>query len=174
MCDTLLGVRLASLIDSIAMNWAVYRMAQMLLDSRRAAMIAVVLLHATLMESIGTIVVTPDAPLMVASSFVIHCLARVSTTERGEWWVGTGFAAGIALLSKYSALFLGASIVLWRILMPELHRWFKSAWPYFGCVLALVLFTPVLIWNADHHWVSLIKRLGRAKDHRGTDAEVHR
>jgi hypothetical protein len=47
-----------------------------------------------------------------------------------------------------------ASIVLWLILVPEVHRWFKSAWPYFGSVLALVLFTPVLIWNADHHWVS--------------------
>jgi hypothetical protein len=161
--DTPLGVRLASLIASIAMSWAVYRTAQMLLDSRRAAMTAVVLLNATLMVSIGTMVVTPDVPLMVASSFVIYCLAKVGTTKRGEWWVGTGFAAGIALLSKYSALFLGASIVLWLILVPELRRWFKSAWLYVGGMLALALFTPVLIWNADHHWVSFIKQLGRAE-----------
>jgi Dolichyl-phosphate-mannose-protein mannosyltransferase len=165
--DTPLGVRIASLVASIAMSWAVYRTAQMLLDSRRAAMTAVVLLNATLMVSIGTIVVTPDAPLMVASSFVLYCLAKVKTTDLGQWWVGVGFAAGIALLSKYSALFLGASIVLWLLLVPELRHWFKSAWLYVGGVVALALFMPVLIWNADRHWVSFIKQLGRTEINAG-------
>src|SRR5215470_6780369 len=80
--DTHLGVRLSSLLASTAMSWAVYCTARMLLGSTRAAIAAAVLLNATLMVSIGTIVVTPDAPLMVASSFVIYCLAKVATTKR--------------------------------------------------------------------------------------------
>ncbi|HEY5308293.1 MAG TPA: glycosyl transferase, partial [Casimicrobiaceae bacterium] len=32
-----------------------------------------------------------------------------------------------------------------------------------GGLVALALFTPVILWNANHHWVSFIKQLGRAR-----------
>src|SRR5205823_1910255 len=33
----------------------------------------------------------------------------------------------------------------------------------FGGLVALLLFAPVILWNADHHWVSFIKQMGRAR-----------
>ena len=116
-----------------------------------------------MMASVGTLIVTPDAPLLVASSFVLFFLAKVLETGRGVWWLAVGAAVGAALLSKYTAMFFGAAILIWLVAVPKLRRWFLSPWPYLGGLVAFALFSPVILWNADHQWVSFVKQLGRAK-----------
>ena len=115
------------------------------------------------MAAVGTMIVTPDAPLLVASSFVLFCLAKVLETGRGAWWLAVGAAVGCALLSKYTALFFGPAILIWLVAVPKLRRWLISPWPYLGGLVALALFSPVILWNADHQWVSFIKQIGRAR-----------
>ena len=84
-------------------------------------------------------------------------------TGRGAWWLAVGVAAGAALLSKYTALFFGPAILIWLIAVPKLRRWLMSPWLYLGGLVALAMFSPVILWNADHHWVSFIKQMGRAR-----------
>src|SRR3954454_10103484 len=161
--DTELGVRLVSILLALPMSFAVYRTAEMLFGGRRVAATATILLNVTLMAAVGTMIVTPDAPLLVASSFVLFCLAKLLATGRGAWWLAAGSAVGLALLSKYTALFFGPAILIWLIAVPKLRRWLISPWPYLGAVVAFAIFSPVILWNADHQWVSLIKQLGRAR-----------
>jgi len=89
------------------MSFAVYRTAEMLFGGHRVAATATILLNVTLMAAVGTMIVTPDAPLLVAAGFVLFCLAKVLETGRGAWWLAVGVAVGAALLSKYTALFFG-------------------------------------------------------------------
>jgi hypothetical protein len=161
--DTELGVRLASILLALPMSWAVYRSAEILFGGRRVAATATILLNVTLMAAVGTMIVTPDAPLLVASSFVLFCLAKVLETGRGVWWLAVGAAVGAALLSKYTALFFGPAILIWLVSVPKLRRWLISPWPYLGGLVALAIFAPVILWNADHQWVSFIKQIGRAR-----------
>ena len=161
--DTEFGVRLISILLALPMSWAVYRTADILFDNRRIAASAAIFLNVTLMAAVGTVIVTPDAPLMVASSFVLFFLAKIYETGTGQWWLAVGAAVGCALLSKYTAMFFGASILLWLIIVPGLRRWFLSPWLYLGGIVALVVFSPVILWNADHQWVSFIKQIGRAR-----------
>ena len=161
--DTELGVRLVSILMALPMSFAVYRTASILFGGQRVAATATILLNVTLMAAVGTLIVTPDAPLLVASSFVLFFLAKVLETGRGEWWLAVGIAVGAALLSKYTALFFGPAIVIWLASVPKLRRWLVSPWPYAGGLVALALFSPVILWNADHHWVSFIKQMGRAR-----------
>src|ERR1700676_3655304 len=161
--DTELGVRLVSILLALPMSWAVYRAAAILFGGRRLACTATLLLNATLMAAVGTMIVTPDAPLLVASSFVLFYLAKVLETGRGAWWLAAGAAVGAALLSKYTALFFGPAILIWLVSVPKLRRWLLSPWPYLGGLVSLVIFSPVILWNADHHWVSFIKQIGRAR-----------
>jgi 4-amino-4-deoxy-L-arabinose transferase-like glycosyltransferase len=160
--DTELGVRLVSILLAVPMSFAVYRTASILFGDRRVAGTAAIFLNVTLMAAVGTLIVTPDASLLVASSFVLFFLAKVLETGRGAWWLAVGGAVGAALLSKYTALFFGPSILIWLISVPNLRRWLFSPWLYLGGLVALVVFSPVIFWNADHHWVSFIKQIGRA------------
>src|SRR6201746_2826418 len=161
--DTELGVRLVSILLPLPMSFAVYRTAEILFGGRRVAATATILLNVTLMAAVGTMIVTPDAPLLVASSFVLFCLAKVLATGRGVWWLAVGAAVGAALLSKYTALFFGPAILIWLVTVPKLRRWLISPWPYLGGIVALAIFSPVILLNADHQWVSLVKQLGRAR-----------
>jgi hypothetical protein len=141
----------------------VYRTATILFGGQRVAATATILLNVTLMAAVGTLIVTPDSPLLVASSFVLFYLAKVLQTGRGAWWLAVGAAVGAALLSKYTSLFFGPAILIWLASVPKLRRWLISPWPYLGGVVALAIFSPVMLWNADHHWVSFIKQIGRAR-----------
>jgi 4-amino-4-deoxy-L-arabinose transferase-like glycosyltransferase len=161
--DTELGVRLVSILLALPMSFAVYQTAAILFGGRRVASTATLLLNVTLMAAVGTLIVTPDAPLLVASSFVLFSLAKVLESGRGAWWLAVGVAVGAALLSKYTALFFGPAILIWLVVVPKLRRWLISPWLYLGGLVAAAMFAPVILWNADHHWVSFIKQMGRAR-----------
>ena len=80
--DTALGVRLVSILLALPMSWAVYRAAAILFGGHRLASTATILLNVTLMAAVGTMIVTPDAPLLVASSLVLFFLAKVLERDR--------------------------------------------------------------------------------------------
>src|SRR5438552_1087212 len=161
--DTEFGVRLVSILLALPMSWAIYQAAAILFGSRRVAASSAILLNVTLMAAVGTMIVTPDAPLLVASCFLLFALAKVLQTGHGAWWLAVGAAAGCALLSKYTALFFGPAILIWLVAVPKLRHWLISPWPYLGAAVSLAIFSPVIFWNADHHWVSFIKQIGRAR-----------
>jgi 4-amino-4-deoxy-L-arabinose transferase-like glycosyltransferase len=161
--DTELGVRLVSILLALPMSWALYRAASILFGGIRVAATAAILLNVTLMAAVGTLIVTPDSPLLVAASFVLLFLAKVPETGRGAWWLAVGAAVGAALLSKYTSLFFGPAILIWLVAVPKLRRWLISPWPYLGGLVSLLIFSPVILWNADHQWVSFIKQIGRAR-----------
>jgi 4-amino-4-deoxy-L-arabinose transferase-like glycosyltransferase len=158
--DTEFGVRLVSILLALPMSFAVYRSAAILFGGARVAASAAILLNITLMAAVGTLIVTPDAPLLVASSFVLFFLAKVLETGSGVWWLAVGAAVGCALLSKYTALFFGPAILIWLLVVPKQRRWLLSVWPYLGALLAFALFAPVMYWNSQHHWVSFLKQIG--------------
>jgi 4-amino-4-deoxy-L-arabinose transferase-like glycosyltransferase len=161
--DTEFGVRVASILLALPMSFAVYRSAEILFGGARVAATAVILLNVTLMAAVGTLIVTPDAPTLVAASFVLLFCAKVLQTGRGAWWLAVGLAVGAAMLSKYTALFFGPAILIWLASVPAMRRWFASPWPYLGGLVALAVVTPVILWNRDHQWVSFIKQIGRAR-----------
>src|SRR5947207_7131211 len=155
--DTEFGVRLVSILLALPMSWAIYQAAAILFGSRRVAASSAILLNVTLMAAVGTMIVTPDAPLLVASCFLLFSLAKVLESGRGVWWLAVGAAAGCALLSKYTALFFGPAILIWLVAVPKLRRWMISLWLYLGGLVALLMFAPVILWNADQPRVSFIK-----------------
>ncbi len=71
-----------------------------------------------------------------------------------------GRLRGLALLSKYNAVLFGLGLAIWLLLAQRhwLGRW--QAWA--GGLLALLLFSPVIRWNAAHGWASFAKQGGRA------------
>src|ERR1700744_5862825 len=48
-----------------------------------------------------------------------------------------------------------APAVLAFMLVPDWRRrWLTSAWPWLAALIAVAVFSPVLIWNAEHDWAS--------------------
>lgn len=159
--DTEFGIRLIPLVLSVPASWAVWRSAELLFGRRDVAWAALVFFNLTLIVSVGTILATPDASLLIASAFLLYCLAKVAVTGRPAWWIAAGIVTGFGLLAKFTALFWLPSILIWLLLTPRLRPWLATLWPWLGLLLAMLMFLPNLIWNATHDWATFGKQFGR-------------
>ena len=57
----------------------------------------------------------PDAPASLFWAVTLWRCAVPGDARRGGWWLAAGVAAGLAVLSKYSALFLAPGVLLWLL-----------------------------------------------------------
>ncbi|MBV8879781.1 MAG: glycosyltransferase family 39 protein [Planctomycetaceae bacterium] len=107
----------------------------------------------------------PDAPLLLFWTLTLASGVRALGSRGGRWWLVAGACYGAALLSKYTAIFLGLSLLLYLLAAPRHRYWLRTPWPYLGALTALIVFSPVLIWNATHDWASLrFQSVGRLEE----------
>ena len=159
--NTPFGVRFGALLLSLVSSRFVWLTAQTLLQDSNASALACLLFNLTLMISVETLAATPDAPLVAASAAFLLALVKLSEGDNARWWLVAGIAAGLALLAKYTAFFLGLGALAWLLFSPQARRWLWTPWPYLGGVLALLLFLPNLFWNAAHDWLTFAYQFGR-------------
>jgi 4-amino-4-deoxy-L-arabinose transferase-like glycosyltransferase len=158
---TPLGVRIGGIVLSILASVFVWRGGAILLKSEDAGARACLFFNLTLMVSVEILAATPDGPSVVTAAAVLYALAKVDQTGKGAWWLAVGLAAGLGLLSKYTAFFLGAGIVVWLLMSPKARAWLFTPWPWLGGALAGLIFLPNLMWNASHDWATFAFQFGR-------------
>jgi len=163
--DTPFGVRVMVVILNIPASWCVWRAAAILFKSDRIGATAALYFNLTLAAIAGSVLATPDFPVVTTSAFLLLFLAKLLQSGRGEWWLAIGAAFGIGMFTKYSTLFFAVSILVWLLLVPGLRKWFFSPWPWAGGIIALACFAPVLIWNAQHDWASVLYQSKRLVVH---------
>ncbi|MBU4433000.1 MAG: glycosyltransferase family 39 protein, partial [Alphaproteobacteria bacterium] len=159
--DNPLGVRLAPVLATGLATCFVAALASTLGASPSTALRSAVWYNATTTIGLGGILATPDAPATFFWIVTLWCLARIWAGRSPAWWLAAGLAAGLALLSKYSALFLAPGVLLWLSLTPDGRRMLRTFWPWAAAVLALAIFGVNVAWNADHHWITFAKQFGR-------------
>jgi Dolichyl-phosphate-mannose-protein mannosyltransferase len=107
----------------------------------------------------------PDGPLLFFWLLTIDRL-EVALAEPGSKrltpWVWVGLAWGGAMLSKYHAVLIPLGTALYVVLHRPMRRWLLRPGPYVAFGLGLIMFSPVLVWNAGHGWASFLFQGGRA------------
>jgi dolichol-phosphate mannosyltransferase len=147
------GVRAGATLCWLTTAFFVFRLAQNLFD-RSSAFLAVLLLSILPFFFTIGIVMTPDAPLTAAWAGALYFLERALIGRREKAWLGAGICIGLGMLSKYTIALLGPATIVFMVLHLESRRWFASKWPYLCAAIALVLFFPVIGWNATNDWAS--------------------
>ncbi len=129
----------------------------------RAGFYAALLLNLSPVFSVTTGTwVLPDGPLDCALLAAALCLLHALSEERWRWWIGTGLCAGLALFSKYSAVLTIFGALVFLLTNREHRTWLSRPQPYVAGVLALLVFSPVIVWNAMHAWASFAFQGDRA------------
>jgi hypothetical protein len=80
-----------------------------------------------------------------------------------NWWLASGLCGGLALFAKYSAALTILGACLYLATHKEHRRWLRRPEPYLAGLVAILVFLPVLIWNATHGWASFAFQAGRAE-----------
>jgi hypothetical protein len=79
-----------------------------------------------------------------------------------RYWIEAGLAWGGAMLSKYHAIFIPLGVAAFLLLDRRRRRQLLQPGPYVALAVGLIVFSPVLVWNARHGWVSFLFQGGRA------------
>jgi 4-amino-4-deoxy-L-arabinose transferase-like glycosyltransferase len=153
------ALRLPFVVLFAGSTWLLYLLTRQLFGARAGVWAALALnLSAFFTVSAGAWV-GPDGPLdffLLAAALTLANAFFPSARAPSPWrtWILAGIWLGLAGLSKYHAVLFAFSLALYLVSMPERRRVLLHPAPWIGALIALGLFTPVLIWNARHNWIS--------------------
>lgn len=154
--DTEFGVRFFSPVIAAVLSLLVLRFLNRHCGARMAVVV-VVAMTVTPLTALGATVMTVD-PLSVlfwtAAMFAGWGAAQPEGTTRQWLWVGLWM--GLGFLSKYTNL---AQCVCWCVffvLWPPARRHLCRPGPYLALLIAALFCLPVVFWNAQHHWVTVV------------------
>lgn len=163
--DTPLGVRLLPALSCGLNTWLIGDLARRIGAGPKAAFRAAVWYNATLTVCLGGMLAIPDSPASLFWTLTLWALARFSEHRRAGWWLVAGLAAGLAVMSKYSGLFLAPGVLLWLALTPGGLAELRKPAPWAAAAIAAAVFSANVVWNAQHGWITFIKQFGRVAPH---------
>lgn len=160
--DTAFGVRFGGLVAMLAAQFFLADIVRRLARDAAAMWLALLMFDAALYYGLFMAKVAPDVALLPFVLGMIWTLVRLAETQDGRWWVAAGAFAGLAALSKYTIVFLLPAIIAFALWPAWRRRWLTSPWPWLGLAAALVLVSPMLMWNAENDWASFRFQFVRA------------
>jgi hypothetical protein len=83
-----------------------------------------------------------------------YILIRILRGGSPRLWVLLGVVLGLGLMNKISTLWLGVGLFV-GLLLTHHRRHLSTRWPWAAGILALVIFSPYLIWQLKHGWPTL-------------------
>jgi membrane-associated phospholipid phosphatase len=132
----------------------------------RAGFFLLLIITATPLLSAGGVLMTID-PLSVLfwTAAMLAGWRAVQPDAPTRPWLWVGLWMGLGFLSKYTELF---QLLCWAVffaLWPPARKHLRRAGPYLALLVQLLCALPVLIWNAQHQWITV--------SHVADDAGVH-
>ena len=152
------GVRFPALLLGTLSLIILFRFTRQLLGDE-VALWATLLSGLTVGASIGSFIMTIDAPLILF--WTLALLAAWNAIGHGEgrrplWWLTAGVATGLGLLSKQTMIAFPALFFLYLLSDKGLRRHLLTPWPYIAFFIAIFMLSPTIYWNMDHGWITIL------------------
>lgn len=155
---TSLGVRLVPVLAGFVAALATAGVARRI-GGEGSALRAAIIITCMPLAAAGLVLATPDSPLLATTAVGIYAVVRAFQAPCGSrkslhWWIATGIALGLAFWSKYTSILMPLGVALAVLTRGTLRERLREPGPYVACLVATIVFLPVLRWNAAHEWVS--------------------
>ncbi len=160
--DTNFGVRFAGILAMLVMQLLLVDIVRRATHDRRAMIIAVLMPEAAVYYGLLMAKVAPDIAMIPFAVAMVWALVRLAGSGDGRWWLAAGLFGGLALLSKLTAVLLVPAVLAFMLVPDWRRRWLTSPYPWLAALIALAVFSPVLIWNSQHDWASFKFQFVRA------------
>ena len=160
--DTNLGVRFGGIVAMAVTQLLLADIVRRVTHDVRAVIFAVLLPEAALYYGLLMAKVAPDTAVIPFAVAMLWALVRLHESGNPRWWLVAGLFAGLALLSKFTAIMLLPAVIAFALVPDWRRRWLLSPWPWLAALIAVAVFSPVLIWNAQHDWASFRFQFVRA------------
>lgn len=146
-------IRLPAWIASALLVVTLARFSTQVFESRAASAWTLLLALSTpLYFGLGQ-VMTTDIFLFLAWSVTLSALYRAVVLERHSAWLTAGAAAGLGALAKSSMALLPLAVFIWLLLTKRGRNQLSRPQPWLAVLIASILVSPIVLWNAAHDWV---------------------
>jgi 4-amino-4-deoxy-L-arabinose transferase-like glycosyltransferase len=151
--DTEFWVRLASPFCYAIASYFIYLTGKAAVDEKTGLWSAVLFCTLPAVFLSSTIIST-DPLLLLFWSIGLYFVWQAITVNTWKYWLFCGFFVGLGLLTKYTAvLFLISTFVY--LMAEKQHRYLlKTARPYGMALLAILVWLPNFVWNAQHNFLT--------------------
>ena len=120
----------------------------------RAIVLALLMPEAALYYGLLMAKVAPDVALIPFAVAMVWSLVRLAESNDQRWWLAAGLFGGLSLLSKFTVVMMLPAVAAF-VLVPDWRlRQLRSLYPWLAALMAMIVFSPVLIWNYQHDWAS--------------------
>jgi 4-amino-4-deoxy-L-arabinose transferase-like glycosyltransferase len=160
--DTNLGVRFAGILAMALTQLLLADIVRRVTHDVRAVVLAILMPEAALYYGLLMAKVAPDVALIPFGVAMMWSLVRLEESGEPRWWLAAGVFAGLALLSKFTAIMLLPAVAAFMLVPKWRWRWLLSPYPWAALLIAATIFAPVVIWNYGHEWASFRFQLVRA------------
>src|ERR1700732_1218132 len=142
--DTNFGVRFAGILAMLVTQLLLADIVRRVTHDVRAVVLAVLMPEAALYYGLLMGKVSPDVALIPFATAMVWALVRLNESDDARWWLAAGVFAGLALLSKFTAVMLIPAVAAFMLVPDWRRRWLFSPYPWLAALIAVVLFLPVL------------------------------
>ena len=152
--QTELAVRLPSVLAMTAASVYLVLIARHWF-SPRIALCTVLLSQSILIFNIGGLLATADGLQGLAWVAASYHVARAFENNGWRQWFLAGGWFGFGMLSKYTMVLFLPCVFVFGLASSLHRRLFASIKPYLGCAVGMMMFLPVILWNAANNWNSV-------------------
>ncbi len=119
-----------------------------------AALLSVIITESMPMFFIGSTILTIDNIMIVFWIMTTYLFLKGLKEDKKVFLLLSGVTFGLGLMSKYTMILLPASMFLYLIFSPDHRSLLKRKEPYLSFLIGLIIFFPVIFWNAQNDWLS--------------------
>ncbi|MEJ2695685.1 MAG: glycosyltransferase family 39 protein [Candidatus Sulfobium sp.] len=163
--NNVFGVRIFAVLLSALSSIVIFLIGGNLYD-KRTGLVSALLVQIVPLYSVFGMLLTIDSPFMflwILSLFLFWKAAgRKTGRKANRYWLLLGLSVGFGLLAKYTMAFFYLSAFLFMVFNKDSRKLFRTGGPYIAFAASLVVFSPVVFWNAAHGWVTVKHTAGQA------------
>jgi len=105
---------------------------------------------------------SPPSPPLLKGGIKGGLSSLITRHSSLNLWLLLGISVGLGLLTKYTMAFFYICALLFLLASKQHRNILLTKEPYISLALSLIIFSPVIIWNAAHDWVTLRHTAGQA------------
>jgi len=159
--DNPFGVRILAVVCSFLSSIFIYKIGEKLFNEKTGYLSGIFFQLIPLFATFG-VLFTIDSPFILFWIVSMY-LFLLAIDGRRVYWIFLGLFIGLGLLTKYTMAFFYLSMFTYLLSMKKKDITKLPMSLLSLCILiSLIVFSPVLIWNAQHGWVTLKHTAGQA------------
>ncbi|MFM7150467.1 MAG: glycosyltransferase family 39 protein [Gemmataceae bacterium] len=150
-----LAVRIPAVFCGGLLLVSLFLLARDVFQSGRLALALVVCAMTLPLITAGSLLMTIDSPYTCCWGWASYLAYRAITRDSLWAWMASGLVVGIGILAKYTMVLFPASLALFLFFSSRRGQLLSRGFILMS-VIALLCCAPILIWNAQHDWVTFL------------------